>query len=46
MAAAIMEGGQPGTERVTLALLLHSHGVLVRGGQPEGQKLVEALLVR
>lgn len=36
-------GGNP--DRVTLALLLQRHGVVVRGGQPEALSLMEALMV-
>ena len=37
---------QLGKDRMELGKLLQSHHVLVRGGPDEGQKLIEALLVR
>jgi len=35
---------QVGAEKLHLAKLLQQHGVIVRGGQEQGQKLMEALL--
>ena len=37
---------QVGAEKLHLAKLLQQHGVIVRGGQEQGQKLMDALLVR
>ena len=35
-----------GTEKLELVKLLQKHNVVVRGGPEEGQKFIEALLVR
>ena len=41
-----MQESRYGRERIALAKILQKHQVVVRGGQEDGLKLLEALLVR